>query len=65
MSVEWFPEDMTSEEKKEMLWNIPLEMRSKAFYLEMIYGNSYIVLNKDKTYDLYYSNYEGELIKSE
>ena len=62
MQIEWFPENMTKEVKLEFIKNIPLEMKSHAHWLEMYYGTSYIVKNKDGTYDLYYLK-DGELTK--
>jgi len=63
-NIEWVGKDITSEEKFKCLANIPLELRIRANHLSQIYGVSYITINKDKTYSLYYyDSFKKELIE--
>lgn len=64
--IEFFPKDMTQEEKDEFVRNIPIEMRFQALQLERIYGTSYIIKTKEDIYELYYyDTFKEDLVKYE
>ena len=60
--TEWFDDSIIPERKLEFIRNIPVKIRMRALTIEQIYGVSYVVLNKDGIYDVYYTK-DGELIK--
>ncbi len=62
--TEWFDDSIIPERKLKFIKNIPVKIRMRALTIEQIYGVSYIVLNKDGTYDVYYPK-DGELVKDE
>lgn len=64
--IEFYPKDMTQEEKDEFVRNIPIEMRFQALQLERIYGTSYIIKTKEDIYELYYyDTFKEDLVKYE